>query len=408
MSDDTQWFKIVNVGDAKTCDDCREWIGKIVSVDKNDLGYPTVDDFIKSNGLHPNCRCSLQKLDVTEIPRKAPNPRASDAEKARHPKAYNSKISQKELKNMALNAEPLKDKIVYRGFVDETLDEDIGYNFDDTLVMITPLGEFYGSSPKGEETKEIIDEESVKSMATQTEEILLDRDHASMRTVDDRDTEAMGWISNLQAITDLGNMSGLYGVIKWAGKGRSLVEERAYRYLSPVFELDENGRAIKLVNVALTNRPALKMPPILNGEANDIDKNLSITKIEKDSDKMNKEEIETLVKDIVTKTLNELPKEEKKEEVMNTCDEEKVEVKEVEEVKNETPTTEEEVKVEEKVEEEVKPEVKEEKVEEKKEEVIKAEVLNSMPQTMTNSETWRNLHGQAFFDYINKHPEIKG
>lgn len=43
--------------------------------------------------------------------------------------------------------------------------------------MITPLGEFVGSSTDGKPIKEIIDEESIIQMARQTEELLLDRDH---------------------------------------------------------------------------------------------------------------------------------------------------------------------------------------------------------------------------------------
>ena len=207
---------------------------------------------------------------------------------------------------MAMNAEPLKDTLVYRGFIDEALDPDVDYDYDDTLVMLTPLGEFVGSTPDGKTTKEIIDEESVIKMAMQTEEILLDKDHASMRPVEERNTEAMGWISGLKAITNLGAMNGLYGIIKWAGEGKKLAQERVYRFLSPVFQLDENGRAVKLINVALTNRPNLKMPPIINSEAEK--EELSITKTKKDTDDMNKDELNTLVVEMVKKALEDVNK----------------------------------------------------------------------------------------------------
>ena len=85
--------------------------------------------------------------------------------------------------------------------------------------MITPLGEFVGSSTDGKPTKEIIDEESIIQMARQTEELLLDRDHASMRSQDERNTKAYGWISGLKAIVGLGDMDGLYGSIKWNPNG---------------------------------------------------------------------------------------------------------------------------------------------------------------------------------------------
>ena len=285
--------------------------------------------------------------------------------------------------------------------------------------MITPLGEFVGSSTDGKPTKEIIDEESIIQMARQTEELLLDRDHASMRSQDERNTKAYGWISGLKAIVGLGDMDGLYGTIKWTPDGIELVKERAYRFLSPVFELDGDGRAIKLVNVALTNRPALPLPPIINSESKD-EKNISITNSKKDTDLMNKDEIENMIRDMVKQAISENNKTEEKTEVVNSeckvdenkkettneeskVDETKVEETNVEETKVEEPKAEEN-KVEETTNEESK--VEETKVEETKEEnkeenkeVIKADVLNSaviqttLGTSINGMDKWRSLKG---------------
>ena len=219
-----------------------------------------------------------------------------------------SKIPMKELNKLAKNSEPIKDQIVYRGFVDENADPDIDYDYSaDTLVKISPIGKFAGSSPDGKKRVEIIDEQSVMQMAKQTEEILLDKDHESMRGPDGRNTEAYGWISGLKAIVGLGDMDGLYGLIKWTPKGIELAKDRIYRFLSPVFELDADGRAVKLVNVALTNRPALPLPPIINSEAED-EKNISITDSKKDTDNMNKDELNALVVEMVKKALEDVNK----------------------------------------------------------------------------------------------------
>ena len=255
--------------------------------------------------------------------------------------------------------------------------------------MITPLGEFVGSSTDGKPTKEIIDEESIIQMARQTEELLLDRDHASMRSQDERNTKAYGWISGLKAIVGLGDMDGLYGTIKWTPDGIELVKERAYRFLSPVFELDGDGRAIKLVNVALTNRPALPLPPIINSESKD-GKNISITNSKKDTDLMNKDEIENMIRDMVKQAISENNKTEEKTEVVNSeC--------KVDETKKET--TNEESKVDEtKVEETKVEETKDENKEENKE-VIKADVLNSaviqttLGTSINGMDKWRSLKG---------------
>ena len=284
--------------------------------------------------------------------------------------------------------------------------------------MITPLGEFVGSSTDGKPTKEIIDEESIIQMARQTEELLLDRDHASMRSQDERNTKAYGWISGLKAIVGLGDMDGLYGTIKWTPDGIELVKERAYRFLSPVFELDGDGRAVKLVNVALTNRPALPLPPIINSESEDGNK-ISITNSKKDTDLMNKDEIENMIRDMVKQAISENNKTEEKTEVVNSeckvdetkkettneeskVDETKVEETNVEESKvDETKVEEtnvEESKVDETKEETKVEETKEENKEENKE-VIKADVLNSaviqttLGTSINGMDKWRSLKG---------------
>ena len=329
------------------------------------------------------------------------------------------KITIKELNKLAMNSEPIKDQIVYRGFVDENADPDIDYDYSaDTLVKISPIGKFAGSSPDGKKRVEIIDEQSVMQMAKQTEEILLDKDHESMRGPEGRNTEAYGWISGLKAIVGLGDMDGLYGSIKWNPNGIQLAKDRVYRFLSPVFELDAEGRAVKLVNVALTNRPALPLPPIINSEAED-EKNISITDSKKDTDDMNKDEINALVAEMVKKALEdvnkaklsaEISKEVAEEAAKQKIIDESLQTETKEEVKNECiPAKEEMTKEEVKNEEMTKEEVTKEEVPEKKEEekeVIKAEVLNSSPVTVGTSvngeEPWRKLHGKEFFDWIAK------
>lgn len=140
LMDTYEYFKVVNLDDERTCQACKEWIGRILTIHGEDPRYKTVDDFIRSGGLHPNCRCTLQRATV-------------------------KKPSTKELTQMAQNAEPIGDQPVYRGFVDADLDKDIQYNFDETLVMLTPVGKFVGSAPDGTPTTEIVDEQSIQQMA---------------------------------------------------------------------------------------------------------------------------------------------------------------------------------------------------------------------------------------------------
>ena len=364
----TKYFKVVSVGDDKTCDTCKKWDGKIIC-DEDD-NYPSYSDFENSGACHPNCRCYLKPISIN--------------------KSMNNETDK--LDEMAMNSEPITDTVVYRGFVDETLDSDITYDFGETLVMITPIGEFTGSTVDGKPVKEIVDEESVKTMAQQTEEVLLDRDHASMRT-NDRDSSAAGWISGFKAVVNLGDMSGLYAIVKWTSEGIRLVKDRIYRFLSPVFELDANGRAIRLVNVGLTNRPALKMMPILNNESNN--NTISITETKTMEDK----HIENGCSDKKNEVRNE-EVDVKKETVEETVVDEPKEEPEVDEPKDEPK---EEPKDEPKDEPKEEPEVEEQ-------EVIKEEVLNNAPTIGTDisgKAEWENLTGDAFWAWYKNYNRIQ-
>ena len=46
--------------------------------------------------------------------------------------------------------------------------------------------------------------------------------------------------------------------VTWTPSGERRIREREYRYVSPVVELDEDGTALAIVNVSLTNIPATK------------------------------------------------------------------------------------------------------------------------------------------------------
>lgn len=47
----------------------------------------------------------------------------------------------------------------------------------------------------------------------------------------------------------------VWGRIDWTAVGRNQVETKEYRYLSPAFDHDSAGNVLKLVSVALTNKP---------------------------------------------------------------------------------------------------------------------------------------------------------
>lgn len=300
-------------------------------------------------------------------------------------------------------------------------------NNGETEVLVVPKGQFYGSDREGNPIPESIDETVIDDLAEklQGKELLVDKDHSSMKQGADRDTSAMGWMYAFKK-----GIEGLWAKIRWTNIGRSLVENRVFRFLSPVFTLRDD-KPTNMLNVALTNQPAFqdKAKPIINNKPNMEELEMTITR----------EELVELIK----QTIADLKKEEKvaeldkaienenechddivdsleqekqaveagviqnsepsKTECQNECGDKKTEVKNEEddvtdEVKEEVKEGKEEGKTEEEIKEEVREEVKEEVKKEKKEEkedepeteesdkseeeeVIKLESLNSQPKT---------------------------
>ena len=263
-------------------------------------------------------------------------------------------------------------------------------------VHLVPIGDFKGSDKDGNPIDEHITKESLDQIAEKLnsgDEVLCDIDHQSCKPGVDRDSKAAGWFHKF--VVD--PVKGLFANLKLTKKGREIVENREYRYTSPVFTLDENGNPNDIHSVALTNVPAFKghISPILNSEPNSN---------EKESMKMEitKEDLIELIKNTVNemnikKEINEEIRDIQEEIVENSCDKKQEEV-----VENSCGEKQEEVKNEETI---PAPETKMNETEEKKDEVIKIESLNSAPAPSISQEPeWKNLHGKAFFDWYAKHP----
>lgn len=302
----------------------------------------------------------------------------------------------------------MDDKMIEE-IVTETIDNGTIEN-----VHIAPIGKFYGSDANGNPVAEVLTQETLQALADElneeNKEVLCDVDHGASKSGLDRSTRSAGWFTRF--IVD--PIKGLFASLKLTRHGKELLENREYRFISPTFSLDENGNPVELHTASLTNTPAFEgyINPILNQEAKPISEDKGTVNME-----ITKDDLIALIKETVKgmeaaeekaeevkETVEEVKEEKVEETVDNGCSEAEEKVENAcSEVKNEEVV--EEMK-EEKVEE-----VKEEPVEEKKEEeVIKIEALNSKPVALggVDDKSWMNLHGKDFFDYLAKHPEIKG
>ena len=272
-------------------------------------------------------------------------------------------------------------------------------------IQIAPVGEFIGSATDGSPVEENITVEKLESLAdklNKSDEVLCDVDHQSCKVGVEKNSKAAGWFSKW--IVD--PIKGLFATLSLTKYGRELLENREYRYTSPVFTLNEDGTVADLHSVALTNTPAFKghITPIINSES---------TEILKDKECLNEETKEILTMDITKEELKEMiysiisdmRAAEKAADIRREV------VEEVIENECSTGTTKEEVVKNEVSEEETTTEttteVPEEKKVEEKEEVIKYETLNSAPMIKDVEPIWKKLTGQEFLDWAAKNPHYQ-
>ena len=264
----------------------------------------------------------------------------------------------------------------------------------ESVVQIAEIGRVMGSDVDGNPVEQELDEESLKKLADKLNasgrEVLVDRDHASSKPGLDRDTSAQGWASEFEVREG----QGLFGKVRWSDIGKKLVENRVFRWLSPVFKIGSDKKPVDMQAIALTNTPSqMLLKPVLNqaaGEetAEEVEKQEE-SKPEETKD-MDIEDIKKIVFDVLKEAglavdavdavdgkaavVEEIKKEIAEEKLDKLEDEAEMKAAEAlvksmtakEEVKNAACGAK----------DEVKNEVCDEAKDEVKEEVIKAEVLN--------------------------------
>ena len=250
---------------------------------------------------------------------------------------------------------------------------------------------------------ETIDRESLEALAEKLnagDEVLFDADHQSTRAGEDRNTRAAGWFSKFF----VDPVKGLFGKLKLTNWGKELISGREYRYVSPTFGLDENGKPVELYSIAATNTPAFAgaISPILN-QAPTEEGNLEISTQEQELSDMDIQKLKAeLIKEILEAIHEEFAS-------MNACATEKAKADDTASKAVNEGT---EMPVDEKAKPEASEEIKEDGTMEavaevkepaKEEEVIKIETLNSSPAKPTlapQPEAWRSMSQKDFIRWI--------
>lgn len=137
-----------------------------------------------------------------------------------------------------------------------------------TAVRILPAGEFAavdgrpGDKVAGGTWKLTAElaRKVIAQVAAQRTDVLVDYEHQSLLSKDNgKPAPAAAWLKALEwrdGPADAGG--GLWALdVGWTPAAAAALTASEYRYLSPVFAYDDQGRVTRLVSVALTNTPAL-------------------------------------------------------------------------------------------------------------------------------------------------------
>lgn len=126
-------------------------------------------------------------------------------------------------------------------------------------VQLFPYGRFYPADNRPEGVKGwYVDDTNGYQLAdainASAVKLMIDYEHQTMFIEQNgKPNPAAGWIERAEYLSG----EGLFAEVNWVDEACEMIKTKAYRYLSPLFLTDSDGRVLKLINAALTNRPAL-------------------------------------------------------------------------------------------------------------------------------------------------------
>jgi phage I-like protein len=138
---------------------------------------------------------------------------------------------------------------------------------DDGAIQLFPAGDF--DAPRGalcgqgpwhlnaDSAKQLI-----SACAQRANDMLIDYEHQFLHSAKNGlPVPAAGWIdsASLEWRDDPAAATGLFATqVKWVADAAAHIASDAYRYISPVFSYDaKTGTVLDIINVALTNSPAI-------------------------------------------------------------------------------------------------------------------------------------------------------
>ena len=134
-------------------------------------------------------------------------------------------------------------------------------------VKILPAGEFRARDGRPADCPHwVLDSVNaallVAQAAARQTRYAFDYEHQTLRAADNgQPAPSAGWFSTLEWREG----DGLYATdVEWTARAAAMIDAHEYLYISPLFVYTPDGRVQELINVALTNNPALDELPALS------------------------------------------------------------------------------------------------------------------------------------------------
>ena len=108
-------------------------------------------------------------------------------------------------------------------------------------------------------------------------DIPIDWEHSTeIKAPEGDQAPAAGWIKDIEVRND----GDIWGRVEWNAKGRESIENKEYRYISPVFIYQkDNRRVLQITSVGLTNKPNLRLRALNRSQIQDKEQKMNWKKL---------------------------------------------------------------------------------------------------------------------------------
>ncbi|MBE2895462.1 hypothetical protein HPC38_01020 [Pasteurellaceae bacterium HPA106] len=124
-------------------------------------------------------------------------------------------------------------------------------------IQLFPYGRFYPADGRSKEGWYVDDSNGyalAEEINARKVKMMVDYEHQTLwLDKNGQGNIAAGWIEHAEYISG----KGLFADVSWTTKASAHIKQKEYRYISPYFLADKSGQVIRVINAALTNRPAL-------------------------------------------------------------------------------------------------------------------------------------------------------